>query len=604
MHQQQQAGPSPQQQQAVPWQGPYHLPWPQHPWPQAAIPGVAKEVSDPPAWPGWSNYRLWRKAVVRWDAATDIPVNKRAYRLLNKFEYSMQLHFDHLDESLLSSKDYLDSMLSVLDILSGERSEDQMRRALTGALMHWKRDKQETLTQYVARREQQCLEAQKHGVQLPPLAKGFLLLEGAGLSLQSQANLRTLCGGQLQEAEVMRALRTLDISSAERDQRTFMAEETELDGEESLTSSAAAELLTELEALDLDEAEATEAFAVLEKQQKKSWSANKFFKQALRKDRSGGLAARAAAGSAPASPAVLGGSPSGPPRRKRLSIAELKLVSKCANCGKKGHWHAECKEPKRPKPPQQQPQQQQQQQTHWTEASDGASNTAPTYFAYQGQYSSEFSWAELQTGAFFASFPGEAMVDCGAGQDLIGLRALREHTEVLKSLGLQPVRLNKPPKVAAGIGGRARGLYVVLMPILFTSDAPPGFLEVTVLKEDVPFLLSAGFLTFLQARIDMTKSELHLDRLHCAVPMRRSAGGHCLVDVTKSPANFPLLIPDELAMTLEISPDALMCAKKSKSEITKDAPESSSIPRLFRKVVRIVRNGIMRKRHGQVPTAI
>eukprot|EP00971_Amphidinium_carterae_P299399 5948903-Amphidinium_carterae.1 len=184
-------------------------------------PSVAKEVSDPPTWPGWANYRLWRKAILRWDAATDIPVHKRAYRLMNKFEYSMQMHFDHLDEGVLSSKAYLTSILSVLDILSGEREEDQLRRALTGALMNWKRDKHENLTQFVARREQQCLEAQKHGVLLPPLVKGFLLVEGAGLSQQSQANLRTLCGGQLHEQQVTKALRTLDVAAAEKEHRTF-----------------------------------------------------------------------------------------------------------------------------------------------------------------------------------------------------------------------------------------------------------------------------------------------------------------------------------------------------------------------------------------------
>eukprot|EP00971_Amphidinium_carterae_P337272 6474002-Amphidinium_carterae.1 len=37
---------------------------------------------------------------------------------------------------------YLWSMLEILDVLSGERAEDQMRRALTGALMSWKREKQ------------------------------------------------------------------------------------------------------------------------------------------------------------------------------------------------------------------------------------------------------------------------------------------------------------------------------------------------------------------------------------------------------------------------------------------------------------------------------
>ena len=31
------------------------------------------DFSDPPQWPGWSHYRLWKKAIYRWDANTDIP---------------------------------------------------------------------------------------------------------------------------------------------------------------------------------------------------------------------------------------------------------------------------------------------------------------------------------------------------------------------------------------------------------------------------------------------------------------------------------------------------------------------------------------------------
>eukprot|EP00971_Amphidinium_carterae_P133779 2650033-Amphidinium_carterae.2 len=90
----------------------------------------------------------------------------------------------------------------------------------------------------------------------------------------------------------------------------------------------------------------------------------------------------------------------------------------------------------------------------------------------------------------------------------------------------RPIKLDKLPKTASGIGGKSPGLFVVLLPILFSTKGPSGFLEVTVLKEDVPFLLSAGFLTFLGATIDLAKNELHLAKLDLVVLMRRSSGGH------------------------------------------------------------------------------
>ena len=37
--------------------------------------------------------------------------------------------------------------------------------------------------------------------------------------------------------------------------------------------------------------------------------------------------------------------------RPRLSIADLKERTKCANCGQKGHWKAKCTQPYKPREP-------------------------------------------------------------------------------------------------------------------------------------------------------------------------------------------------------------------------------------------------------------
>ena len=44
------------------------------------------------------------------------------------------------------------------------------------------------------------------------------------------------------------------------------------------------------------------------------------------------------------------GSPRPKAGRRKISIDELKKTTKCANCGEKGHWKKECKNPYRPKP--------------------------------------------------------------------------------------------------------------------------------------------------------------------------------------------------------------------------------------------------------------
>ena len=37
------------------------------------------------------------------------------------------------------------------------------------------------------------------------------------------------------------------------------------------------------------------------------------------------------------------------PRKSRLTVDELKLVTRCGKCGQKGHWHKECPNPEKPR---------------------------------------------------------------------------------------------------------------------------------------------------------------------------------------------------------------------------------------------------------------
>ena len=146
-----------------------------------------------------------------------------------------------------------------------------------------------------------------------------------------------------------RALRNMDIAG-EPFAKTFWEGDT-VTGEEGPPGEEDSEVdPEELAGLDLDEEEAAEVFAVLE-QRRRTWSENKKLKQALRKDRSGVMAGSSS--SPPVSQSAGGGAAvsslnkgSG---RKRMSIAELKLISRCANCGQKGHWRAECKNPYKPR---------------------------------------------------------------------------------------------------------------------------------------------------------------------------------------------------------------------------------------------------------------
>ena len=94
----------------------------------------------------------------------------------------------------------------------------------------------------------------------------------------------------------------------------------------------------------LDENERLEVYASTEGWNY-TWLDNKRIQQAARKGRQ--LIDRQSSG-APSVPDPPRGS-SRPLRRDRqggrLTIEQLKLVSRCANCGERGHWKAECNNP-------------------------------------------------------------------------------------------------------------------------------------------------------------------------------------------------------------------------------------------------------------------
>eukprot|EP00971_Amphidinium_carterae_P314927 6260330-Amphidinium_carterae.1 len=199
---------------------------------------------------------------------------------MRMFDWSLQERLQHIPEDTLLSAGYLDALLAVLDLHAGEHHEDELRRALHGALMSWRRERSESLTQFTLRRDMQCREVEKHGVVLPEAVKGYLLLQGATLTPQSQANLRTLTAGQLLGHEVAKALRMMDTAAATMDSTTtsatsskaFVAEHAGEDqgDAESWTSSLEQAVYAEVCELDLEEKDAEQVWAAVEQAREQS----------------------------------------------------------------------------------------------------------------------------------------------------------------------------------------------------------------------------------------------------------------------------------------------------------------------------------------------
>ena len=316
-------------------------------------PSLKPDYSDPPSWAGWSYYRLWKKSIGRWNKSTDIPTWKRSEKLLRTLDWELQSKFEHISDEEMQSPGYLDVFFNILDTIAGEKEYTDMRRAVRAALYEGCRKGDESLSQYSLRRESQFAQASKY-LSLPENLKGFMLEEQSGLTKQGLQSLRVLTGGSGEYDAVRKALKVMDveeeqmckgkvsssyfledpIASKEQD---FLVDDDTHEPEDLLDTDATEDVFFAIQHMNLDEDEALSFVADWQKR-KRSWSENKELKNAMKKDRRHFDDDHQRA---PRDPA--------PPHRRRKNINELKRITRCANCGAKGQWKAECDKPYKPR---------------------------------------------------------------------------------------------------------------------------------------------------------------------------------------------------------------------------------------------------------------
>ena len=504
------------------------------------------DLSDPPSWPGWSHRRLWVQAVKRWDKLTDVPLHRRSEKILRSLGWELLADFEHLSEETLASAGYLDAIIEVMNSKAGVRDDDEKRRAYRQAITDTQRHRDETLAQFAVRRLRDFRQAAQYGVQIPDSLKAMLLREGAALSDQNQQNLMALLQGQEDNPDtVARVLGKMDVRSGRlvayaEDAPTegnYLAANSEdvLEDEETMDHE---EIIGELEQLDLSEDQVCEVFAVLE-HRRRTWKENKLLKADLRKDRGafikdGGPSFSRGQHGGPSGSAARGS------QRSQLNREQLKKISKCRLCHKKGHWAEDCHLRKKP--------------------------AAPSGFAYFGPENeatgSAFSFLSVKDlrevvdqvlgiekrvdhWAFLSLPSGDcAILDIGATQDLIGSSSLEAMTASLQAVGLRPIKLDKVAQTPSGIGGMAKALGVVLLPI--SPGGVPGVLEMTVLEGSIPPLLSVGFLDFLGTTIDLEKNQIRFSTLGLELSMAKLPSGHRTISLVQWDGQ-PFPIPEEVS---------------------------------------------------------
>ena len=499
------------------------------------------DYTDPPPWGGWSHYRLWKKALQRWDRNTDVMVWRRAEKVLKTMDYELQSKLDHLPESDLADDRYLNAIISVLDVIAGEKETSERRRNVRAALYEGARRPDETLAQYALRRDAQFSNAEQF-ISIPSELKGYMLEEQSGLSRQSLQNLRVLTGGQHEYSQVRKALQIMDIeeeSIIKSQKNNFFENDGVVDEQEDSEDDETDLILYALEEKDLNEEDALVFLAEFHGK-KRSWQENKRLKAARKKDRRHFDDKSTRSGR--------------PPGRRNMSIEELKRVTRCKNCDERGHWKEECPHPYRPKG-------QKGGSSSASNSSKGKRDQDLTAFAFLGMgdptaSSYNFflkdvisSWAE--TFSWLVVPAGNAIVDPGASQDIIVEKAYEALVSRLSERGLKPIVLDEVPSEAAGIGGKAKALFSVLSPCVLGGQ--PGIVKLNVIEGEVPHLLSVGLLEFAKSIIDTGENKITFKAFGCEAPLIRLDSGHRILDIADwQGGTFP--VPTKVTETYGIKP--------------------------------------------------
>lgn len=250
--------------------------------------------------------------------------------------------------------------------------------------------------------------------------------------------------------------------------------------------------------------------------------------------------------------------------KRKVHVEQLKLRSRCWNCGAVGHWSEECKQPRTGVargPPsssggssntgfyvaaskKDEPralegevleEEGEQSRSFWLRSfvEEQRSNLA-TSGAFDSASSSAYKERRSrgkETGGFcgIVTKPSQGIVDTAAEGGLIGEVALKRHDSELRRFGLKCKWI---PKVssAKGVGGSAKVVGVTLIPV--GIGGINGILEATVVEGEVPLLLPIGMLKTLGAVIDLQNDVMRLRNHNITVDLETMSSGHVAVDVT------------------------------------------------------------------------
>ena len=533
---------------------------------------------------------MYEKNVKLWEFETEVDPKKRGVRLLRNLSGIARSVADTLEFDEIACTKGTENLLKALKDHFAPHLEVSLPRAFERAIYGSPRTSKESIQEYIIRCERAFHMLQKEGVTLPDTAIGYVIYRQAALTENQELRFGAWSRGKYDQKTVVSCLRKLDkvvMESKGKSSTAFLQEDGEGDsGEEFFPTSqegyedSDAENVIYMEEDDpnriYDEAEAQLALATY---------------QEVRKSLNAKQKARQYYGSGKRGPS---GKASFTRQRKKITVEELKLRTRCGRCGLIGHWAAECGNP-----PDARGKQFAAAQSHKSQGSSSVSSGGKPGSQSTGQQSWYVSAGSacplelLQCGFCFScgdkheignienpqcksvfvsssqESSAETHVSCSFSGDRVDVFELPACLESETASYAQFTGLTTSPTMAVvdtaaqdgligaaalerlkerlaqcgltvvwtgrqakahGVGGQATVLGIVAIPLGVAGKT--GILEATVVTGEVPLLLPVKMLRSLRAVVDLNEMSVRFHALQRSVELSTLPSGHVAIEVT------------------------------------------------------------------------
>ena len=294
----------------------------------------------PPTWDGAEpgiQLAAFEKNVRLWEYESELDAKKRGVRLLRSLTGIARSVADTLEFEQVASEKGVENIVSVLRKHFAPHLEVSLPRAFERAVYGQPRSSKETMQEYLIRQERNFYLLSKESLDLPDVAVGYIVYRQASLTESQELRFSAWSEGKYDMKTVATCLRKLEKVVPEHKERrgsmAYMLEDEQAPEEdhEDLSAVETGQFVY-VEEDDLnqlwDEADVQVALATYH-EVRKAIQAQQKGRQYYGK--SGGRGSY--------------GFKSYMKGKKKVTVEELKLRTRCGRCGLVGHWAKECKNP-------------------------------------------------------------------------------------------------------------------------------------------------------------------------------------------------------------------------------------------------------------------